>query len=65
MKGRRMIKTNRDILGELRRHGITVTALAESLGLNRTTLSMRLNQRDKPDPEFLAEVREKIEELKR
>jgi hypothetical protein len=59
------IKTNKDILTLLRYHRITVTELADAMGENRSVLSMRLNTRDRPDPDFLASVKAKIEELKR
>jgi len=59
------IKTNRDILLELRRHDITVTDMAKALGVSRTGLAARLQHRDRPDPDFLASVKAKIEELKR
>lgn len=59
-----LIKTNLDILGELRRSQITVTALAEEMGWSRQTLSTRLNSRDKPDPTFKEEVLSAIARVK-
>ena len=59
-----VLKTNDDILGELRRRRITVTALAKEMGWNRQTLSARLNNRGRPDATFKGEVIAAIERLK-
>ena len=59
-----VIKTNDDILGELRRQHITVTALAEEMGWNRQTLSARLNNRGRPDTALKTQILAAIERLK-
>lgn len=48
--------TNRDLLAELKRRGVTVSALAKYLRQPRPLVSGRLNNGDRPAPEWTATV---------
>lgn len=48
--------TNRDLLAELKRRGVTVSALAKYLRQPRPLVSGRLNNGDRPAPEWVATV---------
>ena len=57
-------KTNRQLRDSLPRT-VTIKALAERLDMDRTTLSMRLNTGDAPDPEFAERILKAAGEIER
>ena len=55
--------TNRHLLGEAKRRGISVVALAAHLGISRQTLSTRLNSLDRPSKEWVAQVLDALDTI--
>lgn len=56
-------ETNRDLLAELKRRGVSVSAVALHLRIARHTVSDRLNNDDRPSPEWAATVLDACEAI--
>ena len=55
--------TNRHLLAEVKRRGVSVKALAEHLGLARQTVGGRLNTLDKPSEVWVVQVLDALDAL--